>query len=184
MANHSYATFEGADPAALWSAFRKGIEQALSRFDALVVVEYDDDAAELTLTDPKGNGIASANFWMNADGAVEWRHGPDPLLGWWFQETVAAMACRHAAQDLGIGTVITDDGFEGNMSPDFDRKYPRFRDYEEKWLTPMQASGGVKGAAASLFAASLRWRPSHPEIRDILDRESHEPTVEPSGPKR
>lgn len=138
MANHAFAALRGSTKAPLFGAFAEGVLAAAERFPgAYRVIEQDPEQIVVGLADPAlGEVVCQATFWSSGK-RVEWRHTADFGLTWWFEQTVAAIAGRAAADALGKPVVMTDEGVDDKMAPDYDRKYPRYSDWMRAMMDPL-----------------------------------------------
>lgn len=176
MANMSCASCPGADPAAFRAAFRTGLEEAAVRFGDALVLRSLDRGAEAALALPDGTVVARALFSLEEDARAEWWSGPGEL-DWWLQETLAAAASRRTAEAVGLPVLLAHEGLpeplDGEPSPPrFDLRYPRFRDYEERWRGHLRRHGpALRLTVLALDVLSRFSRDPLRPIRPVLDPE-------------
>ena len=174
MSNHAYATCSAVSSKEFWQTFCHGLVIAASeRFDGAATVNYDAQSSIVSLVnDATGETLTEARYWLNDMGQIEWSHRFGQLC-WWFQETLASKSCRYCEQELNAEVVLTDDGIEEEMRPEFDLRYPRLCDWEHWPLTALQESGMIgKISASILLFADIFQSVSMRDMRPILDRES------------
>lgn len=149
MTGLSTATCPGVPPKQLWPAFEDGLRHALPRFANLALISSGSSGTTTVwLANPNnGSPVAQAEFSQNKNGCPIWQSQPD-LIFFWFQETVAAIACRHAESTLGRPVLLSAEGKSAKpRRPDFDLRHPRLRD----WEAAKASSGrGLRGVTSVL----------------------------------
>jgi hypothetical protein len=174
MSNHAYATCSAVPSKQFWKIFCHGLTiTASERFDGAASVSRDQDTVAVSLVnDATGETLTEVRYWLNDEGQIEWSHHFGQLH-WWFQETLASKTCRYCEQELNAGVIITDDGIEEEMRPEFDLRYPRLCDWENWPITALQGSGMIGKLSASVLQFADRLCCSDPlkAMRRVLDRE-------------
>lgn len=104
---------------------------------------------ELPMSTKKGDVIFSLQFFLHPRGRkFEWRHPPDPMIGWWLQQYIA----EYIAYKLG--GLVHDDGISEKCKPNFFMKYPIVQDWVGL-LTDIPKVKKIKTMASKLFMQDL-----------------------------
>jgi hypothetical protein len=171
----------------LWDAFSRGVHLAARRFKgAALVIDHVGwlrirlSTAPMQL--PHAPAVCEADYGLE-EGAIAWSHY-HRRLDWWVCESVAAHALRHVEQSRGTVVTITDSGIEETLRPEFDLRYPRFRDWEDAGLLATRTAGGLPGFLARGGLAMVRSLPRDPldGMRSIVDADPEEAS-DLSGPR-
>lgn len=104
---------------------------------------------ELPLETHNGEYVFSLQFLLSHTGRkFEWRHPPDPMLGWWLQQYIAEFVAYK------LGGLIQDEGVDEKWNPDFFIKYPVVQDWVTK-LSDLPGKRADKNLAAKVFIQDL-----------------------------
>jgi hypothetical protein len=105
---------------------------------------------ELPLETHKGEYVFGLQFFLSHTGRkFEWRHPPDPMLGWWLQQYIAEYITYK------LDGTVHDEGVEEKWKPDYFIKYPVVQDWVRK-LSELPTGKERTQLAARIFIRDLQ----------------------------